>query len=123
MEISDLSLNSLPLVSALFLTLFRMGEGGGQRGSPLTSFLPVTSTNVRISPQNFLTFSFDPFVTLVQKFTFVPSASPKLLNLNQDHSSKKQFFWSNPYKIKVVIASLIHMLELPNFGHMNTSTI
>ena len=26
---------------------------------------PVTSTNVGISPQNFLTFGFDPFVTLV----------------------------------------------------------
>ena len=25
-------------------------------------------------------------------------------------------------KIEVVITSLIEMLELPNFGHMNTST-
>ena len=33
--------------------------GGGQKGSP-TSFSPVTSTNVGISPQNFLTFSFNP---------------------------------------------------------------
>ena len=33
-----------------------------------------------ISPQNFLTFSFNP--TGVK---FVPSANPKLLNLNQDH--------------------------------------
>ena len=45
------------------LTLFRMG-GGGQKGSP-TSFSPVTPTNVRISPQNFLTFSFNPFDRLV----------------------------------------------------------
>ena len=29
------------------------GGGGGQKGSP-TSFSPVTSTNVGISPQNFL---------------------------------------------------------------------
>ena len=36
---------------------------------------------------------------------------------------KKQFFWSNPYIIEVVITSLIEMLELPIFGHMNTSTI
>ena len=36
---------------------------------------------------------------------------------------KKRFFWSNPYKIEVVITSLIEMLQLPNFGHMNTSTI
>ena len=40
----------------------------------------------------FLTFSFNPFVTLVQNFKFVSSASPKLLNLNQDHLSKKAIF-------------------------------
>ena len=44
------------------LTLFRMGEG--QKGVP-TSFSPVTSANVRISTQNFLTFSFNPFDKLV----------------------------------------------------------
>ena len=44
------------------LTLFRMG--GGAKDSP-TSFSPVTPTNVRISPKNFLTFSFNPFDTLV----------------------------------------------------------
>ena len=72
------------------LTLFRMG-GRGQK-SPHTSFSPVTSTNVRFGPQNFLTFNFNPFATLVQNFKFVPSASPKLLNLNQDHPSKKAIF-------------------------------
>ena len=65
--------------------------GWGQKGPP-TSFFPVTSTNVEIDPYNFLTFSFNPFATLVQKFKFVSSASPKLLNLNQDHSSKKAIF-------------------------------
>ena len=39
-------------------------DGGGQKDPP-TSFSPVTSTNVRIKPQNFLTFSFNPFATLV----------------------------------------------------------
>ena len=38
-------------------------QNGGQK-SPRTSFFPVTSTNVGIRPQNFLTFSFSPFVTL-----------------------------------------------------------
>ena len=65
------------------LTLFRM-RGGAKR--PPTSFSPVTSTNVRFSPQN---FSFNAFARLVQNFKFVRSASPKLLNLNQDHPSKK----------------------------------
>ena len=45
-----------------------------------------------IDLQNFLTFSFNSFITLVQNFTFVPTASPKLLNLNQDHLSKKAVF-------------------------------
>ena len=40
------------------------GGGGGQKGPP-TSFSSVTSTNVGISPQNILTFSFNPFHTLV----------------------------------------------------------
>ena len=42
------------------------GRGGGERqkGFP-TSFSPVTSTNVRISQQNFLTFSFNLFDRLV----------------------------------------------------------
>ena len=84
--------------------------GGVQKGPP-TSFLPVTSTNVGIGPYNFLTFSFNPFATLVQNFKFVPSASPKLLNLNQDHPSKEQFFWSNPYEIEVIITFFIEMLQ------------
>ena len=57
----------------------------GVKKAPPTSFSPVTSTNVGISTQNLLTFSFKPFATLVQNFKFVPSASPKLFNLNQDH--------------------------------------
>ena len=68
-----------------------MGGGGGQKGRA-TSFSPVTSTNVGIGPWKFLTFRFDPFATIVQNFKFVPSASPKLLNLNQDHLSKKAIF-------------------------------
>ena len=91
--------------------------------APLTSFSPVTSTDVGFGPQNFLTFSFNLFTRLVQNIKFVPSASPKLLNLNQDHPSKKRFFWSNPYKIEVMITFLIEMLQLTNFGHMATSII
>ena len=71
------------------LTLFRMGLG--QKGPPI-SFSPVTSTNVETSPQNFLTFSFNPFATLMENFKVARSASPKLLNLNRDHPSKKVVF-------------------------------
>ena len=71
------------------LTLLRMG---GAKRHPPTSFSPVTSRNVGFGPQNFLTFSFNLFATLLQNFKFVPSASPKLLNLNQDQHSKKAMF-------------------------------
>ena len=37
----------------------------GAKRPPPTRFLPVTSTKVELSPQNFLTFSFKPVVTLV----------------------------------------------------------
>ena len=52
-----------------------------------------------------------------------PSASPKLLNLKQDHFSKKCFLWSNTYRIEFMVISVIKMLDLPNFGHMTTYTI
>ena len=45
-----------------------MAWGGGELKNlcpPSTSFSPVTSANLGISPQNFLTYSFKPFVTLV----------------------------------------------------------
>ena len=67
----------------IFFILFRMSPYG---------FSPITSTNMIISLQNFLTFTFDPFATLVWNFKAIPSTSPKLLSLNQDHPSKKVFF-------------------------------
>ena len=110
-----------PCQSFLNLTLFRMG---GVAKRPLsTSFSSVTSTNVGFRPKNFLTFSFNPFSPQLQNFKFAPSASLKLLNLNQDYPSKKWFFWSNPYKIEVMITSLKETLELSIFGHMITPTI
>ena len=70
----------------------RIGGGGGSKKSPPTIFFPVTSTNIGFGPQNFLTFSLKPFATLVENGRYVPSASPKLLNLNQDHPLKKANF-------------------------------
>ena len=68
--------------------LIQDGEGEGDKKAPYKFFF----TNVGISPQNVLTFTFNPFGTLVQNFKAIPSASPKLLNLNQDHTSKKLVF-------------------------------
>ena len=46
------------------LTLLTLNPMGGPKMPP-TSFTFVPSTNVRISPKNFQTFSFNPFATLV----------------------------------------------------------
>ena len=64
----------------LLLTLFTMGGGGGGGGGappppPFpTRFSSVTSANIGVSNKS------------------VPSASPYLLSLNQDHPSKKAVF-------------------------------
>ena len=53
----------------------------------------------------------------------IPSLNPKFLNLSLAHFSKNCFFWSNLYKIVVMITSFIEMLELPYFDHMTKSTV
>ena len=86
------------MINQIWLSIFAYNlninpiQDGGDKKAPPTSFPPVTSTNIRISPQNFLTFSFNLFATLIQNFKFVPSTSPKLLNLNQNHLKKKNIF-------------------------------
>ena len=62
-------------------------RGAGAKKPPI-SFSLITSTNIGISSQNLLTFSFNPFATLLLNFKAIPSVSPKLLNLNQEHPSK-----------------------------------
>ena len=49
----------------VLLTLLSIGGQVEQKASPPTSFSCVTSTKLWISPQNFLTLSFNPFATLV----------------------------------------------------------
>ena len=50
-----------------------------------------------------------------------------LLNLKQEHTSKKLVFQLDKLvkslKIEAMVTSLIEMLELPSFDHMITSTI
>ena len=64
-------------------------------------FSPVTFANVRTSPQSFLTFGFIPFATLVLNFKTIARASPKLLNLNQEHPSKNCFFGQTLIKLRL----------------------
>ena len=65
-------------------------DGGKPKSPPLpqTSFSPATSTNEWTSPKKILTFILNPLATLMLNFKVIPSASPKLLNLNQHHPSK-----------------------------------
>ena len=70
----------------LFLTLFRM-----EQKNPPTSFSPVTSTNVGISPKNVLTFIFNPFATLVQNLK-VTQCQPQIIELELRLPSKKVVF-------------------------------
>ena len=62
---------------------------GGERGQkkPVLpyQFFPRNFYKLRNYPPK------NPFATLVESFKFVPRASPKLLNLNQDHTSKSGF--------------------------------
>ena len=46
------------IILLIISTLFRMGGG---KKALLTSFPPVTSTNVVISPKNIFAFGFNPF--------------------------------------------------------------
>ena len=50
--------------------------------------LPLTSTNVGIIGPKFFNFSFNAISRLVKNLKAIPSASPKLLNLNQDIPQK-----------------------------------
>ena len=109
----------------LFLLLQLLDVFLVQKGPPLplTRFSHVTPTNVWISPQNFLTFSFKPFATLMQIYSSYLVSVPNYWTWTKTTPQKKWFIWSNGYKLEVMINSLIEMLELPNFSQVTTSTI
>ena len=89
---------------------------------PFTSFFLCNFTNVRISLKN-ITFSFNPIDNAGVNFQGHTLCQSQIVELNPRPLLKKWFFWSNRYNIEVMITCLIEMLELPNFGHMTTSTI
>ena len=76
-------------------------QAGGAKKPPY-QFLPCNFYKRRIWLSKLFDFYFNPFATLVQNFKFVPSASLKLLNLNQDHPSKKAIFSGQiPIKLRL----------------------
>ena len=100
-------------------------DGGGGKKTPYQFFTdnPVTSTNEGLRPQYILTFglTFLSHWCKISRSYLVPV--PNYWTWTKTTPQKKQFFWSNPYKIEVMITSPIEMLELPNFGQVTTSTI
>ena len=87
-----------------------------------TSFPNVLQTK-KLAPKTFWLLVLT-HATLVRIFKgpYLVSA-PNYWTLIKTTPQKKCFFWSNPYKIEVMITSLIKLLELPKFGHITISTI
>ena len=90
---------------------------------PTTSFPPVTSTNFGFSRKNFwlLVSTLLPHWPKISRPYLV--SVPNYWTWTKSTPQKNWFFWSNPYKIDIMMTSVIHMLELPNLGHMTTSWI
>ena len=111
----------------MILTLFKIGEDGGgvcgKKAPSPTSFSSVTSGNLRISPKTFwlLVLILLPHWCKISSLYLVPVAN--YWTWTNNTPQKKQFFWSNSYKIEVMITSFTEMLELPNFDHMTTLTL
>ena len=93
---------------------------GKKLSPPPYQFFPVNSKNVKTSWLLVLT----PFSHCCKKVSRPYSESvPNYLTWPKTYPQKKWLFWSNPYKINIMITSLIEMLELLNFAHMTTSII
>ena len=89
----------------------------GSKNDPLPTFFPVTSPNVAVRLQDFLTFTFSPSPM---------SRSCPVLDIELELRpplKKPVVFKSNPYKVKVMVNSLIEMLGSPNFGHFTILAI
>ena len=73
------------------LTLFRMGERG-KKAPPLLVFPYNFYKRKKLAQKTFWLLVLTLLKDWCKISSFVPSASPKLLNLNQDHPSKKAVF-------------------------------
>ena len=112
--------NFLPTILYFEWTNFNLIQNGGQKASP-TSFFPLRSVNVKISPDNrFLDLIILPNWCKISRLYL--ALVPNYWTWNKNISQKNWFSWLNPYEIEVMITSLKETLDLPNFGHMITCT-
>ena len=108
---------------------FQDREWGGKKAPLATSFSPVTCTTVGITPKTswLLVLALFPYCCNISSLYLAPVTNYWTWTKTTPHPcpppKKKRFLWSNPYKIEYMITSLTEKLELPNFGHMITSTI
>ena len=103
--------------------LFRMGGGGVRQKKAPYQFFPCNFYKRKNYPPKAFHSQFQPFCHIGVKFQVCTQCQSQVIELNEDHPSKKWFSWSNLYKIEVMITSLIEMLELPIFDNMTTPTI
>ena len=68
-----------------------------------TNFSPVTSTNVGISSQNILTFSYNLFASLAYNFKAIPSASPLFIKKIFQDSKKVKRIRNNVSKYNLYL--------------------
>ena len=131
-----LCINCVEILSILFLiimlifmydwsslTLFKNGGRGGRAKKLLLPIFPVKFLQMQQLPVKTFCILISTFLPHLRK-----SWRPLLVPVPNYWTSTKSslhrnwFFWANPYKIEVMITSLIEMLDLSNFGHMTTST-
>ena len=119
----DVSFNIVGWLLLLFNPIQDERGEGAKRPPALTSFSPVTSANVRLVPKTFWLL----VLTLLTDWCKIPSLYlapvPNYWTWTKTIPQKKQFFWSIPYKIEVMITYLIQILKLPSFSHMTICTI
>ena len=111
------------IANHMTLTQFKIrGEGRGKK-APLPVFPLQLLQTYELAPKTFSLL----VLTLLPQSRKIPSLYlvqvPIYLTWTKTTPQKKRFFWSNPYKIEVMITSLTETLALSNFGHMTTSTI
>ena len=103
------------------LSLFNPIQDGGEVPLPVFPLQLLQTYGLVPKTLWLLVLTLLPHLCKISSLYLTPV--PNYWTWTKTTSLKKQFFWLNSNKIEVVVTSLIEMLQLPNFGHRNTSTI
>ena len=120
--IDNSSLSDIDNFENDFLTLFRMGAG--KKPPPPHQFSPCNFYKCRNQLPKRSDIQFQPFWHTGVKFQVFTQCQFQIIKLQpRPLLIKGGFSCQILVKLRLVITSLIEMLELPTFGHMNKSTI